>query len=106
MIYNYFFDTHFYLVNKDFNLLVKLSDETGLNTTGTGIGHKLEGIINDDNDDPIDLTNYFIGDLDAGGKSGLIDYKFSNYSEGDYKIKIKAWDVFNNLSSSEEYLIL
>lgn len=95
--------TNAYLVNKDFNLLVKLSDETGLNTTGTGIGHKLEGIINDDNDDPIDLTNYFIGDLDAGGKSGLIDYKFSNYSEGDYKIKIKAWDVFNNLSSSEEY---
>ena len=95
--------TNAYLVNKDFNLLVKIDDETGLNTTGTGIGHKLEGIINDDDANPIDFTNYFIGDLDAGGKSGLIDYKFSNYADGDYKIKIKAWDVFNNLSSAEEY---
>ncbi|MEK6552119.1 MAG: type IX secretion system sortase PorU, partial [Bacteroidota bacterium] len=90
-----------YLVNPDFTLIAKLSDRTGLNTTGTGIGHKLEAIINNDETNPIDLTNSFIGDLNSGGKSGLIKYKFTGMASGDYKIKVKAWDVFNNFSSQE-----
>ncbi len=97
----YFDDTHnqnAYIIKPNSTLIVKLSDETGLNTTGTGVGHKLEGILNDDENNPIDFTNYFIGDLDAGGKSGQIRYRFNEIEEGDYKIEIKAWDVFNNLS--------
>ncbi len=90
-----------YLVNPDFTLIAKLSDRTGLNTTGTGIGHKLEAILNDDETNSIDLTNSFIGDLNSGGKSGLIKYKFTGMIPGDYKIKVKAWDVFNNFSSQE-----
>ena len=92
-----------YLVNPDFRLLVKLSDNTGLNTTGTGVGHKLEAILNDEEADAIDLTKYFIGDLNAGGKSGLVDYRFSGLKPGQYKLKIKAWDVFNNLSTAQTY---
>lgn len=92
-----------YLVNSNFVLLVKLKDDTGLNTTGVGIGHKLEAVINDDDSGPIDLTNYFVGDLDSGGKSGVITYSFSGFNPGEYKIKIKAWDVFNNSSIFETY---
>ena len=66
-----------YLVNQNPNLIVKLSDQTGLNTTGTGVGHKLEGVLNQQLTNPIDFTNYFTGDLDAGGKTGSINYKFS-----------------------------
>ncbi len=91
------------LVKPDFNLMVKLFDDTGLNTTGTGIGHKLEGIINDDQNNSVDLSNYFLGDLDSGGKSGVIKYRFTNLAEGDFKVKIKAWDVFNNFNEQESY---
>ncbi len=90
-----------YMVNPDFTLLVKLSDQTGLNTTGTGIGHKLEGILNDDENNPIDFSNFFVGDLNSNGKSGVIQYKFTGFEPGDYNIRIKAWDVFNNLSMKE-----
>lgn len=90
-----------YLVNPDFTLIARLSDKTGLNTTGTGIGHKLEGILNNDVNNTIDFTNYFIGDLNSGGKSGVIRYKFTSMPVGDYNIKIKAWDVFNNFSVQE-----
>ncbi len=90
-----------YLVNPNFTLIAKLSDQTGLNTTGTGIGHKLEGIINDDQTSSIDFTNYFVGDVNSGGKSGVIKYNFTNQTPGEYKIKVKAWDVFNNLSTQE-----
>ncbi|MBN1301361.1 MAG: type IX secretion system sortase PorU [Melioribacteraceae bacterium] len=96
-------DKNAYLVNPDFNLLVKLADGTGLNTTGTGVGHKLEGIIDNDEENPVDFSNYFIGDKNSGGKSGVIDYQFTDFPVGEHKIKIKAWDVFNNPSSVETY---
>lgn len=88
-----------YLVGPNPKLIVKLNDDTGLNTTGTGIGHKLEGILNEQENDPIDFTNFFTGDLDAGGKSGQINYNFNNLEFGEYSLLIKAWDVFNNFSS-------
>ncbi len=91
------------LANPNSDLIIKLSDETGLNTTGTGIGHGFEGVLNDKENDPIDFSNYFTGDIDAGGKSGKVNYKFANIDPGDYKLKVKAWDVFNNLSTETTY---
>jgi hypothetical protein len=92
-----------YLVGPNPKLIVKLTDDTGLNTTGTGIGHKLEGILNEQENNPIDFTNYFVGDLDAGGKSGQVNYNFSNLEFGEYSLLVKAWDVFNNFSSEVAY---
>ena len=83
-----------YVVSPDFTLLVSLSDETGLNTTGTGVGHRLEGILNDDVEYPIDFSNYFVGDLDTGGNQVKVEYRFTNLEAGEYSLKIKAWDVF------------
>jgi len=91
------------LVNRDSKLIVALTDETGINTTGTGVGHKLEGILNQQLQNPIDFTNYYSGDLDAGGKSGKINYQFSTLESGDNRLQVKAWDVFNNFSEDEVY---
>ena len=92
-----------YLVGPEPNLIVKLFDETGLNTTGTGVGHKLEGILNEDQGNPIDFTEFFVGELDAGGKKGDINYKFNKMNDGDYTIEVKAWDVYNNFSNEESF---
>ncbi len=92
-----------YLVGSDPNLIVKLFDETGINTTGTGVGHKLEGILNKNQGSPIDFTDYFVGELDAGGTKGEINYKFNKMNDGDYAIEVKAWDVFNNFSNEESF---
>ncbi|NLT52581.1 MAG: type IX secretion system sortase PorU [Ignavibacteria bacterium] len=97
----YFDDTKFenaYLVNQNFKLIVDLSDETGLNTTGLGIGHKIEATLNNDIKNSIDLSNYFSGDLNSGGKSGKIEYNFIDMPVGNHTLSVKAWDVFNNLT--------
>jgi hypothetical protein len=102
----YFDDASYYgsyLVGPEPRLIAKLNDETGLNTTGTGVGHKLEGILNEDDSNPIDFTNYFTGELDAGGKTGEINFKFNSMEEGDYTLLVKAWDVFNNFSSESSF---
>jgi hypothetical protein len=87
------------LANSNSTLIVKLIDPNGLNTTGTGVGHKLEGILNGQDNNPIDFTNYFTSDINSGGRSGVINYKFSNLDPGNYTLKVVAWDVFNNSSS-------
>ncbi|MFZ0454681.1 MAG: C25 family cysteine peptidase, partial [Ignavibacteriaceae bacterium] len=92
-----------FLINPNSKLIVKLSDETGINSTGTGVGHQLEGILNDNISSPIDFTNDFTGDKDSGGKSGEINYSFNDITPGEYKIEVKAWDVFNNYSSKTAY---
>jgi hypothetical protein len=91
------------LVNEDFSIVLNLQDDTGLNTTGTGIGHKLKGIINDNAAQEIDFTSYFVGDLDAEGKSGVVNYKLTDFELGEHKIEITAWDVFNNPSQQISY---
>lgn len=96
-----------YMVGPNSTLLVQLNDETGLNTTGSGIGHKIEGILDDDKANPIDFSSYFTGDLDAGGKSGVVSYPFSDLEEGDHTLQIQAWDVFNNSAeASTEFKVV
>jgi hypothetical protein len=95
--------TNSFLINPDSKLIVKLFDETGINTTGTGVGHQLEGILNDNDAAPIDFSGFFTGDLDAGGRSGEINYTFDGLETGEYKLDVKAWDVFNNFSTESAY---
>ncbi len=95
------FNSNGNLVNRNFTFLLRLTDETGINTSGAGIGHTLEGIIDDDLENPIDFTDAFLGDIDAGGTSGEVRYNFYNFAPGEHTIKIKAWDVFNNPSEKE-----
>ena len=91
------------LVNQDFTIVLNLQDETGLNTTGTGIGHKLKGILDDNPSNEIDFTNSFVGDIDAEGKSGKVNYKVTNFELGEHKINVTAWDVYNNPSQQISY---
>ncbi|MGE5496796.1 MAG: type IX secretion system sortase PorU, partial [Syntrophothermus sp.] len=90
------------LVSPDFTLYVKLKDETGINTTGSGIGHRLEAVLNGNENSPIDLSGEFTGDLDSGGKSGVIRHQFTGMAPGSYKVKVKVWDVFNNPGEQEK----
>lgn len=90
------------LVSSSPLLIVKLEDESGINTTGVGIGHNIEAIINEEIDKAIFLNDYFQGELDQGNQKGVIQYRLSNLPHGKNKVKITAWDVFNNPNSVEK----
>lgn len=82
--------------------LIKLSDESGINTTGIGIGHDIIATLTPLNqqEQKLNLNNYYqsvINDF----KSGIIDYQMSNLSQGIHKLKVKAWDIYNNSSETE-----
>ena len=93
------------IVCKNPLLLVDIKDESGVNSTGTGIGHRIEAWI-DNSKESIDLTDYFTTSIDDS-KSGTISKILYGLEKGIHKIKIRAWDVYNNFSVSEvEFEIL
>lgn len=78
-------------------LLVKLSDELGINTTGNGIGHDLVAILDGKLDKQIVLNDYYITVQDSFN-CGTVRYPFKNLSVGAHTLKLRAWDILNNPS--------
>jgi hypothetical protein len=80
-------------------LVVNLNDESGINAAGSSIGHRIEAWLDDQNQS-IDLTPYYKSKLDTY-QEGTVEYQFGKLSLGSHSLKLRAWDVYNNASSSE-----
>lgn len=81
-------------------LLALISDPNGINTVGNGIGHDIVAYFDGNFENPINLNDFYISDLDRYDK-GKVYYPFKNLSDGLHTIKVKGWDIFNN--SAEGY---
>lgn len=78
-------------------LLVRLTDSSGINTSGWGVGHEITAVPDGQGSAAIVLNPYFETDLD-NFRSGSIRLPLNNLAEGRHSITIKAWDVYNNPS--------
>ena len=87
------------ITNESPNLIVKLSDNNGINTS-SGVGHDILATIDSDDINAIILNNYYVADIDDY-KNGTVNYQLDNLQPGQHTLKIKAWDVYNNSSISE-----
>jgi peptidase C25-like protein len=76
-------------------LLVKLSDDNGINVVGNSIGHDLTGILDENTQETYILNDFYESELDDYTK-GEVRFPLFNLSEGLHNIKVKAWDVSNN----------
>ena len=81
-------------------LLAYLSDENGINTVGTGIGHDITAILDDNYSNIMVLNNYYKADKNDY-TSGKIEFPFQNLTVGKHHLKLKVWDVANNSSEAE-----
>jgi hypothetical protein len=88
------------ITNADPMLLLKLSDETGINTVGNGIGHDITAVLDDNTQNKVVLNEYYESALDNYRK-GEVKYPYSKLADGRHTLKVKAWDIYNN--SSEDY---
>jgi hypothetical protein len=87
------------IVNENPILLAKINDEFGVNTAGTGIGHDITAVIDGDNKNTIVLNDFYESDEDTY-QSGKLKYQLQSLKEGKHTIELKAWDVYNNSSTS------
>lgn len=76
-------------------LLVKLTDSSGINIMGTGIGHDLVAILDHDEKTQYTLNGFYESDIDNFRK-GMVRFQMPQLAEGAHTLTIKAWDAANN----------
>lgn len=80
-------------------LYASISDESGINNSGLGIGHDITLIINGDRDNALNLNSYF-GYKQGSYTDGTLAYRLKSLPDGKYDITLKAWDNANNSTST------
>ncbi len=79
----------------DPDLLVKLFDDNGINTVGSGVGHDIVAILDEDRENSINLNDFYESELNSYQR-GKILFPLEDIEPGTHSITVKAWDVFNN----------
>jgi hypothetical protein len=79
------------------SLLALISDESGVNATGTGIGHDIIAWIDDDMPNAVVLNGLFSADIGVH-TSGSLSYPFVISEKGEHTVSLRAWDNVNNPS--------
>lgn len=78
-------------------LIAYVEDESGINTTGAGIGHDIVATLSGPTSESYILNDYFVADMGSQGK-GTLSYRMQQLQEGEYILQLKVWDIFNNSS--------
>jgi len=78
-------------------LIALLQDEHGINTTGSGIGHDITVIL--DNEERFVLNDFYIAEPDDY-RQGRVEFPLSGLAPGLHTLQFKAWDTYNNSSEA------
>ena len=76
-------------------LIAYVEDASGINTTGTGIGHDIVATLTGPSNESYVLNDYYEADWGVQGK-GIVTYRMQSLKEGDYILNFKVWDIYNN----------
>jgi len=87
------------ITNSSPSLILKLQDDNGINTA-SGIGHDIVGVLDGDEANPYVLNDYYQTELDDYQR-GIVNYPLRDLDAGMHTLTIKAWDVYNNSSTTE-----
>ncbi len=77
-------------------LLLKLTDASGFNISGNGIGHDLVAILDGDARSTMILNDFFVPEAAQPGFAGSVSIRMQELAEGKHKLYVRAWDVYNN----------
>jgi len=89
------------LVKEKPQLIVDLSDSSGINTSIAGIGHRIEAWVNN-SPQSLDLTDYYVSTLDDY-RSGTVQYDLQSLPQGTNEVRIRAWDTYNNSATAQTF---
>ena len=78
-------------------LLAYVEDESGINTTGNGIGHDILAVIDDESTKTFILNDYYEAEVNRYN-SGIIKYPFFKLEDGEHELRLRVWDIYNNSS--------
>jgi hypothetical protein len=76
-------------------LLLNLFDSSGINTTGSGVGHDISAVLDDNTASPFILDKYYEAATNSYQK-GSVQFPLPAMTPGFHTLSIKAWDVADN----------
>lgn len=76
-----------------------IHDDNGINTVGSGIGHDLLLIIDQDPKMTYVLNDYFTAQNNSF-QTGQVSYKMPEMTEGQHQLTFRAWDLLNNSNTA------
>ncbi|MCU4155005.1 type IX secretion system sortase PorU [Carboxylicivirga sp. A043] len=80
-------------------LYAELSDESGINTSGVGIGHDITLVVDDERSLPVNLNAYYTSNFNSF-TSGIVTYQLPQLTQGNHTLELKVWDNLNNSSTA------
>ncbi len=87
-------------------IYVVLMDDYGINVSGTGVGHDIEAILDNDDKNSFILNDFYEAALD-NYRNGEVRYPLSDLKPGKHTLKVTAWDLANNPGEAYlEFLVL
>lgn len=86
-------------VNETPYFVAEVTDKDGLNTSGNGIGHNLELIIDNDMSMTYNLNSNFVYDF-GSYTSGSTHYSIPQLTTGKHTLRFRAWDILNNSNTA------
>jgi hypothetical protein len=93
------------LTGQTTTLLAKLSDESGINTSGAGIGHDITAVLDHDPNKLIVLNDSYVSSV-GDFRSGRVNNLFKDLPTGPHSLSLKAWDTYNNSAEREiEFMV-
>ena len=89
-------------------LLACVKDDTGINSTGAGIGHDITFILDGDVVNTTSVDDYYSSGDNYGCSSpnladyqkGTVAYPLKNLAVGEHQLTFKVWDINNNSATS------
>ncbi len=76
-----------------------VSDDDGLNTAGISVGHDMTLIVDDSASMTYNVNDYFTYDF-GSYTSGTLGYSLPELEQGPHTLTFRAWDIFNNSSTT------
>ena len=87
------------ITNQSPIFIATLKDTSGINTSVTAVDHDLIAILDDDQNNPFILNDFYQTELDNFRK-GKVKFQLRDLKQGLHTIKFKAWDTYNNPSEA------
>jgi hypothetical protein len=83
------------------DIYIQLSDDNGINVSGTSVGHDIEAVLDGDDRNSLILNDFYQAALNDY-TSGEVRYPLTGLAPGLHTLRVTAWDLANN--PGEAYL--
>lgn len=88
------------VVNSTPYLTVRFSDESGVNSSGSGLGHDIALCVDNDPSRTYVLNDYYVADFGDYTK-GSLGFTIPGLPAGRHSLTVRSWDMLNNTSISQ-----